>query len=616
MTPMTTKLPDCSNAAVAGSPPAGRLAPAQRRFLFDVHIGIQRGGRKLPGKKLRQNYPDAISPQLHCCEVCRGIDGCTHWYIDERRSPLMGSAGTCKLYGTRTSKQNNQDATSNAIAATTVVLWRSDAEKLGTLTRCHQAYVRWLKGRCAGEAEFELLVDVTAIKSTRKRAIAETQLRSVFEVPAYLYTVEQIVEAFPAVAHWPSPESHDASRNKLKGDVVKVWWAKVLKKHRPALGPKVASRLISYLIHEPSLVLWARHRKAELAAAAPRGVGARGVGGALGARRTAALSLPAHVWVIEDDAVFMGDLTGFFRLFGSSTLTTAASAAFDSASTTATTAASSPSFSLSPATRAADFVSTFDNLNGPLEASSHDWKTNRAFATAFGNRRVHKWEHVERYSARLIQRLDELLSTDGVAAHGEMFGSTVCLASPWCVASDLRLANVVAENSTLYGPSASALSTSERWERRALYSYHAEQLGAPGVWIHSIKNFCNALALASNDSVRVSADDPNVPFILGTLGMGEEASPASAAATSAAAAARPSAPPPPPPCDPNVPPRPPPVLPGCAPPVNKCADDDAVWDPLSDKPCPPWAVCTSDPNEPWPNPEEYPPDDPQYCAVY
>ena len=155
----------------------------------------------------------------------------------------------------------------------------------------------------------------------------------------------------------------------------------------------------------------------------------------------------------------------------------------------------------------ADLVTTFANLEGNwIEASSHDWKVNGAFADAFGDRRVHKWEHVEGFSPRLIRKLDDLLSVNGAAAHGEMFGSTVCMATPWCVAADLRLAGVVALDAAMYGPSQSVLTTTERWERRALFERHRAR-GAPGVWLHAVKNTCNALALWSNDTIRVSADD-------------------------------------------------------------------------------------------------------------
>ena len=38
-----------------------------------------------------------------------------------------------------------------------------------------------------------------------------------------------------------------------------------------------------------------------------------------------------------------------------------------------------------------------------------------------------------------------------------------------------------------------------------------------GVWLHSVKNYCNALALASNGTERVDADDPGRTFVLARL---------------------------------------------------------------------------------------------------
>ena len=398
-----------------------------------------------------------LSAQQHCCEVCERLRGCTASRLHEGVL-LRGALASCGLYGAlppAPPPQPKSDA---------ILLLRSDAQKLATLTRCHREYVTFVRSRLSPiGASMELLVDATALSNRTTAAAIQSQLASTLGVGAFAYTVEQLWAAFPAVKHWPSPEDHDSSHNKLKGgDVVRIWWAKVLKKYKRALGPDVARRLTSYLIHEPSLVLWARGRAA------------------------AGLSLPAHVWVIEDDAVFLGGLGEFVRgLHGSP----------------------------------ADLISTFGNLAGKqIEAASHDWKANGAFIRKYANRRVHKWEHVERFSSRLITHLDALLSKDGAAAHGEMFASTVCFAESWCKAEDLRLIGVVDMNSALYGPSKSVLVTSDRWERRDMYDRHRAN-GAPGVWLHAVKDYCNALSLASNESVRVGLDDPSQPFVLAELGV-------------------------------------------------------------------------------------------------
>ena len=370
---------------------------------------------------------------------------------------MRGTLATCALY-----KSGTQLADA-AHSGDTVVLLRTDSNKLSWLTRCHAAHVQFLRKQLESIATLELLVDATAISTTNRTAVVrrtQAQLSATLGVRAFVYAMEDLREGFPTVRRWPSPEHHDPSRNRLHGgDVVKIWWAKVLKRHRRALGASAAHQLTSYLIHEPSLVLWARARKAS------------------------GLPVPAYTWVLEDDAVFIGDLGASLGRFGT-----------------------------------ADLVSTFANLIGQqIEASSHDWKVNGAFAEAYANRRVHKWEHVERFSSRLISRLDALLSESGAAAHGEMFASTVCLAEPWCVAHDLRLAEVVGLEARLFGPSTSVLEASERWERKQLYDDHRAR-GAPGIWLHAVKDYCSALALASNDTVRISVDDPNTPFFIGRLG--------------------------------------------------------------------------------------------------
>ena len=147
----------------------------------------------------------------------------------------------------------------------------------------------------------------------------------------------------------------------------------------------------------------------------------------------------------------------------------------------------------------------FANLGGQIDAGSHDWKTNRPFHRAYLNQRVHKWEHVERFSSALIGRLDDLMSLGGVAAHGEMFSSTICLAEGWCSATDLRLDGSVAMDTALYGLSTSVFAAMPRWEREELHERQSAK-GAAGVWLHAVKNYCNALALASNGTERVNAD--------------------------------------------------------------------------------------------------------------
>ena len=90
---------------------------------------------------------------------------------------------------------------------------------------------------------------------------AAAALQRTLGVPSFAYTVEQIWAAFAAVHHWPSPEAHETKRNVLSGDVIRGWWQHVTRKYTPLLGTNAARRLTSYLIHEPSLVLWARAQR-------------------------------------------------------------------------------------------------------------------------------------------------------------------------------------------------------------------------------------------------------------------------------------------------------------------------------------------------------------------
>ena len=458
-------------------------SPHDPKRMFDVHIGtVSPWDRQAP----------QLDVQQQCCELCAGMEHCTSWLALQHggnRDPgPLGSAAQCSLYG---------DGVDAAIAARNVpqipgasaplasagegtsgvqgdhglpvLLLRSDTQKLSSVTRCHAAYIRWLKGQVAGEASLQLVVDVSSLVHHHDSARdspsvmeatgqAAAKLRSALSVDVFAYTVEQVHGAFPAVRYWPSPVSHRKARSRLPGDVIDGWWAKVLRKYKPLLGPAVAERLTSYLIHEPSLVLWARAQRAS--------------GGAL----------PSHVWVVEDDTVFTGDLASFLRSYRQ------------------------PGRQHPSAQRQPDLVNAFANLEGQIEASSHDWKRNDAFLGAFSNRRVHKWEHVERYSLALLDRLDDLMTLGGVAAHGEMFSSTVCAAESWCKTSELRLSGTVSMDASLYALSTSVFSKADRKEREALLRQQRAK-GAPGIWLHAIKNYCNALYLATNGTTRVQMDD-------------------------------------------------------------------------------------------------------------
>ena len=110
--------------------------------------------------------------------------------------------------------------------------------------------------------------------------------------PHSMATTHRVVlSATPRLAH-PLPAAPLYHAHAL----VTPWAWQVIERHRPALGAGVAARLTSYLIHEPSLVLWARDR------------------------RRGGRALPPHVWVVEDDVVFLGDLRAFLHSYRPTTV--------------------------------------------------------------------------------------------------------------------------------------------------------------------------------------------------------------------------------------------------------------------------------------------------------
>jgi hypothetical protein len=424
---------------------------ATASHLFDVHVGVRR---------IRAHQSD-ISHRQQCCEVCGGLVGCTHWLLS--RAPSNDSIGACQLYGRR-GHVGAHKATKSKNPEAPFVLLRSSSQKLSWLTRCHADRIRWMISAIGDEGQLEMLVDATSLPSDDHVSRARSQLRDLLGIQtAFVYTAMMLREAFPAVRHWPSPQGHTAALSRLGGssENVAVWWSKVVEANRGA-GGDVAHRLISFLIHEPSLVLWAREK------------GSRLVRG-------------GHVWVMEDDAVLVGDMRGFLRSYRA---------------------------------RAADYVSTFANIDGKFPPGSHRWKVTKAFDEIFSNRRVHKWEHVERFSTELIGRLGTLLESHGAVAHGEMFASTVCFAEPWCVADDLRLTGLVTPDARLYASSESVESQAQKlgltgpggghaWGRGLVKALHARQAGSPGLFVHSVKSYCSAVELESNHTVHA---DPGAPF--------------------------------------------------------------------------------------------------------
>ena len=99
---------------------------------------------------------------------------------------------------------------------------------------------------------------------------------------------------------------------------------------------------------------------------------------------------------MEDDAVFFGDIAGFVREW---------------------------------AAKDADLVvalarSHLDTMRHYDPAVTFSWRLPEAAW-------VKKWEHVERYSARLLGLLHDM-SQLGQHAHGELYSATVCSHVGWC----------------------------------------------------------------------------------------------------------------------------------------------------------------------------------------
>lgn len=125
------------------------------------------------------------------------------------------------------------------------------------------------------------------------------------------------------------------------------------------------------------------------------------------------LTKASFVWVIEDDAVYTGSLQAFLASY---------------------------------APEAADLITVFCTF----ENGQHEGCTD-----ASGRRQplplesrpgtlplrkdaiVHHWEHVVRFSTRLLGKL-ELEIDLGRARHGEDFASTFCANQTWCTTQDLR----------------------------------------------------------------------------------------------------------------------------------------------------------------------------------
>ncbi len=250
---------------------------------------------------------------------------------------------------------------------------------------------------CAG-----LACDARWMRHTYATMLANTSVEVV------LFDSATIMQRWPnsAFADFGSRMSDDLhTRRELGG--VHLWFTKATLRIRarasrgrwpcvregglaPASVSDGAQIYLSYLIHEPSIVLvWE-------------------------ALARAGASHPARfLWVIEDDVEYVG---------------------------------------------AKPFSTHLDELDARLGAADHaaiyeehftdcmplfrpTWFQQQPVEGAANSKcgTLHKWEHVERYSGRLLSAVDRALSR-GHFAHGELFSSTLCRTTEreWCGVRDLR----------------------------------------------------------------------------------------------------------------------------------------------------------------------------------
>ena len=204
----------------------------------------------------------------------------------------------------------------------------------------------------------------------------------------------------------------------------------------PQPTPRASSgllRLVPFLVHEPSVVLW--WLKHEAGRTGP----------------------PSPLWVVEDDLHFFGNITAYFSKADSAAGPKDHLAVFapGAADCLPQLMPSLPWYVWTGKPRHC--------VRAPKQSSLLNWPR-------------HKWEHLERFTPRLLAALDTALE-HGVVAHGELFSSSLCASLSWCTAADLR---------TLTWPRQDGLAVAEKkveWDRTE---------GERGVII-------GAAALAAND---------------------------------------------------------------------------------------------------------------------
>ena len=342
-------------------------------------------------------------------------------------------------------------ALSAANSSSSSVLLRTSGLMSTAMSPCSRGYLTLLQRELRGLADMHLLTDLsmTAPDHLTPRALRalsnahERELeRELPGVEAMAFTTVDLMDEWPGVV-WPVPGDSDFRAASEFDTPTQGWLSYVYgvvksrgnatrtlpaRRQQPA---RRASNLVSYFVHEPSLCLWARRR----------------------ARRP-------YVWVLEDDAPFLGSIR--------------VPVAHYSASTVDLVAVFAPHLSV---------AATWPRyVNARFEAYVRPGVP------------VHKWEHVERYSVALLGVVGELLR-DGVVGFGEVYAGTVCNRTEWCRCADLRATGLVQRDANLFGWSK---PVGRKDLRRLFGGTDARARNGRGMnrWLHAVHGACDVLATA------------------------------------------------------------------------------------------------------------------------
>jgi hypothetical protein len=189
--------------------------------------------------------------------------------------------------------------TADSSAPTTILLLRTSGAKTLRDDPCLVDYLALLQRELRGLAKVGLLTDLSlwAPESGARQFCDQHEALLRSRIPAIAstmaFTAQDIIDTWPAVSKWPTPGDDVFHRVREYPESIQSWLQYVRHRFR-AVGKLTrrrtgsaapVSNLIPYFIPETALCLWLRRQ-------------------ALGA----AHALPSHVWVVEDDAPFLGSI--------------------------------------------------------------------------------------------------------------------------------------------------------------------------------------------------------------------------------------------------------------------------------------------------------------------